>query len=152
METNALPFEFDMPTLAKDFLEGSGEVPLSRVALGEFVGSMIGSKIKSKSDLLHVVASFQHGGGLTMLLSFIATENVYFNGIDENRLRLSMFRTAEEAAGRERSKIAAIELGVSSFTNNDAIVFNANKRITQLYGFQEKLLQRVSPTDPGMRK
>lgn len=53
---------------------------------------------------------------------------------------------------KEKMVKAGLQLGISSFENPLQKEYHANHFIQGLTQFQEKLLQRVSPTDPGMRK
>lgn len=152
MEISPLPFEHKTSDLAVDCINTMGEVPMSVEEMGAFITGKLGKEIKTPQDLLHVATNEKHGGGFHMFLSLVATNSIYLNGLDDGRVRLVLFRSAEEAASRQRSILAGIELGVTEFSDSEAKKKHANHTIENMYNFQERLLQRVSPTDPRMRK
>ena len=152
MEQPSLPFEHSSSALAVEYLAKLGIPQLPEATITSFAMHYIAKGVADHEALFHVVANTKHGGGLQMLLSTVAAENTFVNNIPDELVRMSLFRLSEDEIGQQKLLNAGIKLGISKFLNPQHMAHHAGHVIEDLTQFQEKLVQRVSPTDPGMRK
>jgi hypothetical protein len=151
MEQPALPFEHRTTDIAVECLANLGVPQLSEGTLASFAMHYQDKGLKERSQLFHVFANSKHGGGLQMLLSAVAA-NFFINDIPDETVRMSLFRLSEEEIYQQRIIEAGAKLGISKFKDPQLLETHATHIVGTLTQFQEKLLQRVSPTDPGMRR
>lgn len=151
MEQPALPFEHKTTDIALECLSDLGVPQLSEGTLASFAMHFQDKGLKERASLFHVFSNTKHGGGLRMLLSAVAA-NFFINDIPDETVRMSLFRLSEEEIYQQRLIEAGVKLGISKFDNPQLMGTHATHIVGTLTNFQEKLLQRVSQTDPGMRK
>lgn len=146
-----MPFEHRTTDIALECLSDLGVPQLSEGTLASFAMHFQDKGLKERASLFHVFSNTKHGGGLRMLLSAVAS-NFFINDIPDETVRMSLFRLSADEIYKESMRDATVKLGVAKFENPQLVEAQAAHTIGALTNFQAKLLQRVSPTDPGMRK
>ena len=152
MEINQLPFEHKSSTLASECLANLGVPQLSEGTITSLAMHYINKGVQDREVLLHIFSTSDHGGGLQMLLSSVAAETTFVSSLQDEVVRMTLFRAAENELRVQKLVNAGVQLGISKFSNPQLMQRHSEHEILTLTDFQEKLLQRVTPSDPMMRR
>lgn len=152
MEINQLPFEHKTSDLSRGIMQDLQIDLMTPTEMGHYVHERLAKGIKTHEQLMHATGSQTHGGGFEILLSFLATDNVFFQALPDPEIRHALFMSSEEFISRHRVIGAGIRLGVIEGDNLDHQLKHGIDVSEKVRVFQEKLLQRVTPSDPMMRR
>jgi hypothetical protein len=120
--------------------------------LNAWVNSLEQDGYRTAEEKIGAIQDVRLGGGIRMLFSYVVMEHPLISELPENLVRYALFRSAEETSSRQKIISAGAQYGTVWLVKKEQYSESAIEFARETAKFQEKLLQRITPSEPQTRK